>query len=119
MNVLNLAPERLHAMKMLKMLRGVTALGLAAFVMPQAIACYTVYNPANQVVYSGPNTPIDMSYQIHQRLPAAFPGGHMVFDLSRDCSIVDARKVSPLLTNVADSGRQQPVQGQPPRASRN
>ena len=116
MTVLNLAIKKLHGINMLK---ATAMLGLFAFFMPQAIACYTVYNPANQVVYSGPDAPIDMSYQIHQRLPAAFPRGHMVFDLSSDCSVIDTRRVSPLLTNVADSGRQQQtVRGQP-RASRN
>lgn len=97
------------------------ALCLTAAAVPQAMACYTVYNRANQVVYSGPDTPIDMSYQIHQRLPAVFPSGHMVFGNDIDCPLIDTRRASPLLTNVA--GRMAPrsggYSGRPPRAGRN
>jgi hypothetical protein len=119
MNVLNMALTGLNGLKGLNGIKAAAALSFAAFFMPQAMACYTVYNPSNQVVYAGPDTPIDMSYQIHQRLPAAFPGGHMVFNLSSDCLVVDTRKVAPLLSNVADSGGQQPAGARPPRAVRN
>jgi hypothetical protein len=37
------------------------------------------------------DAPIDMSYQISQRLQAVFPGGHMVFDNSSDCPRIDMR----------------------------
>lgn len=79
------------------------ALTLCIFALtaPQAMACFTVYNPASQPVYSGMEPPIDMRFQIHERLPAAFPGGHMVFGSSTDCPAIDARKVSPLLTSVS------------------
>lgn len=70
-----------------------------------ALACFTVYNSAAQVVYSGIETPIDMSYQIHERLPLVFPGGHMVFGNSLDCPAIDARKTPPQLTNVAVSAQ--------------
>jgi len=76
-------------------------LGLAVCAAPQAMACYTVYNPANQIVYSGVSTPVDMSYQIHEKLPLAFPSGHMVFNNNQDCQSVDLRKTAPVLTNVA------------------
>ena len=75
----------------------ISALLLAA---PQAMACYTVYNRANQPVYSNMVAPIDMRYQIHERLPAAFPGGHMVFGTSTDCPLIDARTAVPELSNV-------------------
>lgn len=68
--------------------------------VPQAFACYMVYNPANQVVYSDAASPVDMSYQIHENLPAQFPNGHMVFNSNGDCASIDTRKVAPLLTNV-------------------
>jgi hypothetical protein len=87
---------------MMKILKGALALCFSVLLMPQAMACFTVYNLAsNQVVYSGMEPPIDMSYQIHERLPSAFPGGHMVFGNSTDCPSVDARRVSPELTNVS------------------
>lgn len=63
----------------------------SAVAMSPALACYTVYGPANQVVYAGAQAPIDMSYQIHERLPAMFPGGHMVFGNSTDCTPIDNR----------------------------
>lgn len=81
-------------------LKGLLALSLGVLVVPQAWACFTVYNPASQVVYSGMEAPIDMRYQIHERLPAVFPGGHMIFGSSTDCPSVDARQLSPVLSNV-------------------
>ena len=62
-----------------------------AATMSPALACYTVYGSANQVLYTGYEPPIDMSYQIHQRLPSAFPGAHMVFGNSTDCTALDTR----------------------------
>ncbi len=50
-----------------------------------ALACYTVYDRSNAVVYHAQTPPVDMSLPIHQTLPAVFPGGHLVFDNSLDC----------------------------------
>lgn len=50
--------------------------------MDSALACYTVYNRANQVVYHAAAAPVDMRYQLHQTLPSVFPGGHLVFSLA-------------------------------------
>ncbi len=76
------------------------ALSLTALVAP-AMACYTVYNPSNQILYSGEAPPIDMSYQIHEKLPAVFPSGHLIFDTSNNCPAIDVRRAVPQLTNVA------------------
>lgn len=65
------------------------------------MACYTVYNPGNQILYSGEAPPIDMSYQIHEKLPAVFPSGHLIFDTSNNCPAIDVRRAVPQLTNVA------------------
>ena len=46
----------------------------------QAMACYTVYDRSNRIMYQGEQPPVDMSLPIHETLPARFPGGHMVFD---------------------------------------
>ena len=85
------------------------ALSLLAIVScGQAAACYTVYNRANQVVYQAQTAPVDMSYPLHQTLPAVFPGGHLVFDTSLDCPREQAMPVplrqatsssAPLLTD--------------------
>ncbi|MES2189981.1 MAG: hypothetical protein V4454_07655 [Pseudomonadota bacterium] len=84
----------------MKFLKCAMALSLSGLVAP-AMACYTVYNPANQVIYSGETAPMDMSYQIHEKLPAVFPTGHLVFGVGMDCPSIDVRKTIPQLTNVA------------------
>ncbi|MDB5964094.1 MAG: hypothetical protein JWQ72_594 [Polaromonas sp.] len=81
--------------------KSLLALAVSVLAVPQAMACFTVYSRAGQPVYSGMEPPIDMSYQIHEKLPTAFPGGHMVFGMSTDCPAIDTRRVSPELTNVS------------------
>ncbi|MDP2819887.1 MAG: hypothetical protein Q8O29_16760 [Polaromonas sp.] len=59
----------------------------------QALACYTVYNRANQVIYHAAAAPVDMRYQLHQTLPAVFPDGHLVFSITdTSCPAVDSRQ---------------------------
>ena len=86
---------------------------------PHALACFTVYNQANQVVYSGAEPPIDMSYQIHQRLPAVFPGGHLVFGLENECPNVDLRRTSSVARGYVTASTGRPQQGRGARADRN
>lgn len=81
------------------------SLSVSLLAAPQAMACYTVYNKANVAVYSNISPPIDMSYQIHERLPAVFPGGHMVFGSSTDCPLIDARTAVSELSNVAATAK--------------
>lgn len=97
------------------------ALAAALLAAPQAMACYTVYNRANQPVYSNMAAPIDMSYQIHERLPAVFPGGHMVFGSSTDCPLIDTRIAVSGLSNAGMTAAVGPSTGatRPPRQSRN
>ena len=74
-----------------------------------AMACYTVYDRNNNVVYNAQTAPVDMSRHLHETVPAAFPGGTMVFDASstnrpRDMPVrlslpVPPSKPSPLLTD--------------------
>lgn len=66
-------------------------LGLASF---NAMACYTVYDRSNQVVYNAQTPPVDMSRPLHETLPVAFPGGHMVFGAGSDCPREGASRVS-------------------------
>ena len=97
------------------------AMYAALLAAPQAMACYTVYNRANQPVYSNMAAPIDMRYQIHERLPAAFPGGHMVFGSSTDCPLIDTRIAVSGQSNVVMAATDRPATGttRPPRQSRN
>lgn len=66
----------------------------AAAALP-ALACFTVYDRANRVVYNAQTPPVDMRYQIHETLPRLFPGGHMVFDDSTDCPVAQPRAIRP------------------------
>ncbi len=56
-----------------------------------ALACYTVYDRNNLIVYNAQTAPVDMRLQIHETLPRVFPGAHLVFDDSTDCPITQAR----------------------------
>lgn len=74
-------------------LKYVLGVVLTTTVSGQALACYTVYNRANQVIYHAAAAPVDMRYQLHQTLPAVFPGGHMVFSITDTaCPAVDSRR---------------------------
>lgn len=72
----------------------------------QAMACYLVYDRDNQVVYAGEKPPVDMSKPLHEALGAKYPGGHMVFDASRQCPtqgrlrVVSTTGKSPLLMDI-------------------
>ena len=92
-------------MDLLKGPRMNTALKLAlgallpALFASQALACYTVYNRNNQVIYQAMQAPVDMSYQLHQTLPAVFNDGHMVFSITdTSCPPVNLTR-----SNIRDS----------------
>ena len=80
------------------------SLGLA---VTQAMACYTVYDKSDRVVYSSQLPPVDMSLPLHETLPKAYPGSHMVFVTGAKCereemtpqTIASALVASPLLTD--------------------
>lgn len=61
-----------------------------------AMACYTVYDGNNRVVYRGLDAPVDMSLPLHQALSAArFPAGSsLVFDQSPTCAPVNLAQVA-------------------------
>lgn len=62
----------------------------------QALACYTVYDRSNRVMYQGEQPPVDMSRPVHETVPARFPGGHMVWDGSTVCQDVVAARPAPV-----------------------
>lgn len=59
-----------------------------------AMACYTVYDSNNRVIYQGTEAPVDMSLPLHQTLQKRFPGAHMVFDQSNNCAPVGLAQVA-------------------------
>lgn len=82
---------------------------LLGFAASSALACYTVYDRSERVVYQSELPPVDMSRPIHETLPARFPGGHMIFDTAAQCEVIssvaagngarDMTVRSPLLTH--------------------
>src|SRR5215217_191207 len=60
-----------------------------------AMACYTVYDTNNRVVYRGTETPVDMSVPLHQALRARYPAGSsLVFDQTQACAPVGMAEVA-------------------------
>jgi hypothetical protein len=71
-----------------------------------AMACFTVYDRGNNVVYNAQTPPVDMSQPLHETLPKRFPGGHMVISEGKNCPLVQPNPLvaerssgSPLLTD--------------------
>lgn len=91
----------------MKHLSRILLCSLLASASMQAMACYTVYDRSNRVVYQGEDPPVDMSLPLHEALAPRFPGGSMIFDAGTSCpSVVASKKAppvpggTPLLTNV-------------------
>ncbi|NNU43605.1 hypothetical protein [Ramlibacter montanisoli] len=60
-----------------------------------AMACYTVYDNSNRVVYRGLDAPVDMSLPLHEALAGRFPAGSsMVFDQASTCTPVSIAQVA-------------------------
>ncbi|HYF18718.1 MAG TPA: hypothetical protein VEA40_12695 [Ramlibacter sp.] len=89
---------------------------LAALAAGQALACYTVYDRGNRVLYRAQTPPVDMSRPLSETLQAAYPGGHLVFGQEADCPrindaplpqmpMVSANGKSPLLTDRATASK--------------
>lgn len=51
----------------------------------QSLACYTVYDRSNKIVYYAQTPPVDMTPPVNDRLQQRFPGSHMVFGSATDC----------------------------------
>ena len=50
-----------------------------------AMACYTVYDRNNNMVYNSLTPPVDMRRQLHETVPVRFPGSTMIFGSGTDC----------------------------------
>jgi len=69
-----------------------------------AMACYTVYNRANQMVYHAAAAPVNMSYQLHQTLPSLYPGGHLLFSITdTDCPLVNQTRSNSIAVSALPS----------------
>ena len=93
---------------------------LALLLGSPAMACYTVYNRANQVVYHAAAAPVNMSYQLHQTLPSFYPGGHLVFSITdTDCPRVNLTRSNTWGIAYAAGPREAMQEPRPRRESRN
>lgn len=65
----------------------IALLGTLLLAAGQAMACYTVYDASNRVLYQGRESPVDMTMQLHEALAQRFPrGAQMVFDQNSSCT---------------------------------
>ena len=68
-----------------------TALLLAG---SQAMACYTVYDANNRVLYRGADAPVDMSQNLREALAGRYPAGaSVVFEQGAACAPVGLTQV--------------------------
>lgn len=68
--------------------------GALLLVGANAMACYTVYDANNRIVYQGTLAPVDMSIPLHQALEQRFPrGAQMVFDQGSTCGSIGVAQV--------------------------
>lgn len=87
-----------------------------------AMACYTVYDGSNRVVYQGVESPVDMSLPLHEALSQRFPrGSQMVFDQTANCRPVGLAQlprpsgtdVPPNTIRLERTGTQRPSSSSP------
>jgi hypothetical protein len=79
---------------------------VAAMACGQALACYTVYDRDNRIIYNDVKPPVDMSQPLHQTMGKRFPAGaSMIFTDNDNCPSEARLQVrarngkSPLLTD--------------------
>lgn len=60
-----------------------------------AMACYTVYDASNRVIYRGADAPVDMSLPLREAVAQRFPAGaSLVFDQQANCTPVSIAQVA-------------------------
>ena len=69
-----------------------------------AMACYTVYDRNDRVIYQGVEPPVDMSEPLHRTLGRSHPGAHMVFDATSACTPVRLAQVARPATSDVPAG---------------
>lgn len=114
MSVYGMPDCKESAMK--KLLEYAVLLSLTVLAAPHALACFTVYDASNRIVYNAQTPPVNMSYQIHEVLPSVYPGGHMVFGNDPDCPLVSTVYVREVAARGID---RRPGDAMPPKPYRN
>jgi hypothetical protein len=90
----------------MKFRSSLVAASLLALAAAPALACYTVYDSNNRIVFRSSEAPVDMSRPLHETMPQRFPGGQLVFDTQTSCEAVSTGRLArvsptpaPLLTD--------------------
>ena len=80
----------------MKKLLPITLIATLSCLASSAMACYTVYDSKNELVYDKFEAPVNMRLPLHNTVPARVPGGHMVFSTqSTNCSGTDQLSSKP------------------------
>ncbi|MES2937789.1 MAG: hypothetical protein V4864_08895 [Pseudomonadota bacterium] len=69
-------------------------IGILALAAGQAMACYTVYDAGNRVLYQGVEPPVDMSRPLHETLQRRYPGASMVFEQTANCGALGVAQLA-------------------------
>lgn len=73
----------------------IALLAMLALSGANAMACYTVYDSSNRVIFQGAQAPVDMSQPLHTALARRFPpGASMVFNQGASCTPVTIAQVA-------------------------
>ncbi len=64
-------------------------LAAALFSPAASAACYYIYAADSELIYRSFESPVDLSFPLHQTLSSVAPGGKMVFTLdTQGCEVV-------------------------------
>lgn len=69
-------------------------LGCGLWAAGAQAACYVVYDAQQQVVYRGQTPPVDLSFPLHETLPALATGATMVFSLDNDGCALEVNRLA-------------------------
>lgn len=72
------------------MIRKLALFVLFSVATGHAVACFTVYDRTNAIVYYAQTPPVDMTPPFNDKLQKAFPGSHMVFGNTTGCPVKQA-----------------------------
>ncbi len=77
-----------------------------AFTQVASATCYMVYAPDNSVVFRSLTPPVDLSKQLHMTMPAAAPGGTLVFSPEDEGCQFESDKLSNLRQAASMPGKE-------------
>jgi hypothetical protein len=72
------------------MIRNLALFALFGVAAGHSVACFTVYDRTNAIVYYAQTPPIDMTPPFNDKLQKAFPGSHLVFGDTTGCPVKQA-----------------------------